>query len=410
MSANNSRTGQKFNEQANERCQSGNGGAGASEAKDGALPGRVAQANGRLRAGNVGLSIQVRRDRFYLVGTLPAKPEVNRPPHQQWLSTGVRANLANLPAVEKEARRIAVAVADKQFDWSQYIRKSDPDLQEERSLTTGEWIQRFTDYYLSTRPAGRERDQTWKKDYLRVFRELDPDQPLTTELMEQVILTTAAGTRQRERFCNALTMLAKFAKVELEARKYWGKRRGAKGVNPRSLPPDNLISHWYWRLNELAPEWAYVYGLCAAYGLRPNEVWHVDQSSIQVEPGLLRVWDNKRSTFREGIWPLYPEWWSDWKLHDVRLPICNAISDPGAPVSKQFKKHGVPFQPYVLRHAWAGRAALFGLETGSAARMMGHSVRIHEDHYGHWYNEHHSRKVFALMMQRADRPVVDQGI
>ena len=78
---------------------------------------RVSQANGRLKAGNVGLTIRVVNARFYLRGTLPPKPGVERRPHDQWIATQVLANIANLPAVERMARRIAVQIAEGKFDW-----------------------------------------------------------------------------------------------------------------------------------------------------------------------------------------------------------------------------------------------------------------------------------------------------
>lgn len=87
---------------------------------------RVAQANGRLKAANVGLAIMLRNNRLYLRGTLPPKPGSMRAQnHQQELSLGfmgIRANPAGVGAAEKEARRIGVLLQDGKFDWRAYLK------------------------------------------------------------------------------------------------------------------------------------------------------------------------------------------------------------------------------------------------------------------------------------------------
>jgi integrase len=204
----------------------------------------------------------------------------------------------------------------------------------------------------------------------------------------------------------ALGALAKFAGVEFPVSEYKGKPSSMK-VNPRNLPSDEVIAHWWQRMKDYSPEWGWVFGVMACYGLRPGEVWFLDPASLQQEPGILRVLDGKTGE-REGILPLYPEWWQRWELAAIRLPA-NGAKDVGGVVSKHFKRAGVPFRPYDLRHAWAGRASWFGLDTGSAAYQMGHSVRMHQEFYGHWYNERHQRQVFSLLMSRSDRPVAPMG-
>ncbi|NJO48073.1 MAG: hypothetical protein HC835_22145, partial [Oscillatoriales cyanobacterium RM2_1_1] len=68
------------------------------------------------------MKIEIRRRNFYLRGILPAKPGKDHPPKQQPLSTGIPANIGNLPAVEKKARQISVQVADESFCWDDHIR------------------------------------------------------------------------------------------------------------------------------------------------------------------------------------------------------------------------------------------------------------------------------------------------
>ena len=82
------------------------------------LLGKIAQANGRLKAANVGVVIELRGSRLILRATLPPKPGSNKKhPYQQRLSLGLRANLAGLKEAESEARKISALIDCKEFDW-----------------------------------------------------------------------------------------------------------------------------------------------------------------------------------------------------------------------------------------------------------------------------------------------------
>ncbi len=69
---------------------------------------RIRQANGRLKAGNMGMRIEIRRNKFYLRGILPANPAKSHPPKQQVRSTQILANIANLPVEEQLAKWVTV--------------------------------------------------------------------------------------------------------------------------------------------------------------------------------------------------------------------------------------------------------------------------------------------------------------
>lgn len=87
---------------------------------------RIAQANGRLKSANVGLSILLRNSRLYLRGTLPPKPgSLKEKPSQQEIALGflgIRANPAGVSAAEREARRVGIALQDGTFDWRSFLK------------------------------------------------------------------------------------------------------------------------------------------------------------------------------------------------------------------------------------------------------------------------------------------------
>lgn len=89
---------------------------------------RLAQANGRLRASNIGISIEQRGSTLWLRGTLPPKPNSGRTkPYQQKLSLrtrehpqGVKATIAGLQYAEQQARAIRVQLDKSQFNWADW--------------------------------------------------------------------------------------------------------------------------------------------------------------------------------------------------------------------------------------------------------------------------------------------------
>ncbi|NJM00127.1 MAG: hypothetical protein HC924_15610 [Synechococcaceae cyanobacterium SM2_3_2] len=362
---------------------------------------RIRQANGRLKAGNVGIRIEIRRNEFYLRGILPAKPDKSHPPKQQVLSTQILANIGNLPAVEQMARRISVQLADQSFNWNEHIRAK-PKTKDLPPQTIGQWIAKLDRHYQATRADTSASRNTWAKDYVRVYRELPQHDPLTADGLIHLITTTTTGSRLRIRFVNALGLLARFAGLDVELSAYLPKGK-AKQPSPRDLPTDEQIGHWFHILKERDPQWSTVYGILACYGLRPSEFWHVDIDSLRADQPLLRITDGKTEP-RSGILPLHPEWVEMWGLRDATMPATTTNKDPSAPISRIFRVNAIPFQPYDLRHAWAGRASAYGLDVGSAAKQMGHGVRIHEKEYGHWYTESHQRKVYDFLMSSPHKP------
>ena len=55
-----------------------------------------------------------------------------------------------------------------------------------------------------------------------------------------------------------------------------------------------------------SPEWKLAFSLMAAYGLRNQEVFNLDRSTLEQSP-VLTVLDGK--TGQRKVWPFRPEWW-----------------------------------------------------------------------------------------------------
>jgi len=379
---------------------------------DAKIQAKLAEANERLRAANVGITILQRNNKLYLRGVLPPKDGKGKPKRQE-LATGVRASASGIRFAETEARKIGALVDCKEFSW-ETVSHSVRD--EVVPPTVGEVVARFEEHYFQRRARTPQSETTWK-DYQKIFRLLPPEEPMGVEVLFKVVLATAPDTRTRQRCCMVLTRLAKFAGVDLDVKPYQGSY-SPKRVTPRHLPTDEEIAHWRNQIEH--PAWRWAYGMMACYGLRNHEVFLVDQDSLRDAPGIVTLLEDKPTRSADGtvitlkgktgarrVWPCYPEWWEIWRLDEVVVPEVTArrSSDLGERLNHYFRRWAkIPFPPYDLRHCWAVRTLEFGLDVSLAAAQMGHSVQVHTELYHHWISERHHQRAFELLMQRHDRP------
>jgi integrase len=265
-------------------------------------------------------------------------------------------------------------------------------------LTIAQWVQAFRLDYFSRRSQTPESLHTWKIDYQRVFDRLPQDQELTAELLLAAVASTSPDTRTRKRLCTTFGAIVRFAGLELDLRPYRGKYK----PKFRDLPDDKLIRDCFERIQN--PKWQWAYGMLAAYGLRPHELFHLDYRRLTAGDVGLKVLRGK--TGPRLVFPLFPEWFDEFKLASVQLPNCCASNNPdlGHRVTKAFSRLEIPFPAYSLRHCWAIRSIDFGLDLSIAAQQMGHSVAVHTNQYHAWISERQHRKAFEKLMQNPARP------
>ena len=361
------------------------------------IQGKIAQANGRLRAGKIGIAIYVRRNKLFLRGVLPPKATSNKSePHQQWLPTGIPANFLGVSAAEKLARKVGAQLINKEFSWEPYLKTEGA-----ATNVTGDWVKQFEQDYFRRRERNGKTEATWRGDYLKVLRQLPVDEALTVDLLKKLVFKTLPDTKTRKRTCMVLNALAKFAQLDCDLRPYSG-RYSPRRVSPRDLPDDAVIAEWF---NKIAnPGWRWVYAVIATYGLRPHEAFHLDYDQIREGSLVLSVLDGKTGSRR--VWPCYPEWHNEFNIQNIQLPKINfdrSNTAIGGSCTKYFQKL-IPFGLYDLRHCWAVRTLEFGLDLTLAAQQMGHSVQMHSETYHHWLTDKHHQRAFEALMMRVDRP------
>ena len=127
----------------------------------------IEEINKRLKAGRVGVSVCQRGDRLSLRATLPAKPGINKPDHQQYLSLGCYVNPAGLQFAEAEAKKVGGLLAQGRFDWAEYLQES-----QQQAGDAQAWINKFEADYYSRRGRTPTTETTWKSMGLWDFSDL----------------------------------------------------------------------------------------------------------------------------------------------------------------------------------------------------------------------------------------------
>jgi integrase len=354
-------------------------------------------SNQRLIDFNVGISIEQRGHRLYLRGTFPPKPGSKKiKPHQQNIALGVFANPDGLKFTEKEAKKVGMLLACGEFDWSPYLGRKAKSREPE---SPEEAIANFEKHYFSTRKDNPTTRQTFKHEYLSVFAKLSD---FSIEEMKQIVLATEPDTRNRRRHALAFACMADYLGLEHGFRALTGKYSVRK-IKPKDIPTDEAIAKAHRSIEDSA--WAWAFGLQACYGLRNHEIFHVDVSRFP----LVQV--NEGKTGSRIVFPFYLEWAEQWRLSQTNYPDCSGAtnSDFGNRVTHAYKRLGVGFNPYALRHAWAVRSIKFGLHPTLAAQQMGHDPETHYQHYQNWIDADVHFAEFDRVMSRGDRPMPPSG-
>ncbi|MBD2019217.1 site-specific integrase [Leptolyngbya sp. FACHB-36] len=362
--------------------------------------------NERLRAARVGVVVRQKGNRLYLRATLPPKPNSGKKQsHQQDVALGTYANPAGLERAEAEARKLGGLLACREFDWKVYLG----DAQGTDARTCGEWVERFKRYCLETnlqRDSPEAAELLWRKRYYNSALKWLPDRwELSASVLISVAQRSKPNSRSRQVACQVLQQFAKFADVEVDLKPYVGNYSPKKVV--REIPRDEVIVESIERLSQ--PAWRCLYGLMATYGLRDHEVFF---TALEWRDGGLgnkilvaRVTDGK--TGAREIYPFYPEWVEQWQLWDLKLPRLTARinQDYGERVARAFKRAGMPFAPYDLRHAYAIRVSVvFKLPVAVAAAYMGHSPTLHWETYNRWISQEQHQRVYEGVLLDENRP------
>lgn len=329
-------------------------------------------------------SISAQRGRLYLLATVPRRD--GAPGLQQ---TRIALKLDDTPVNRRVAAKQLVTLekqlATGTFDWGYW-------LDELKGIT---WREAIAKLHRARVVLGRTSEPTWQINYMGRLRQIPPGSHVTTESMAAALQRYERNTCSYKELWYLLQQLGRLAGVpfpELPVPTY-GR------AQPVAVPSDAEIIEWV----ENSGPASWYFGMMATYGLRPHEV----ERSVLIEKDYCQVGDDTKTGFRTVV-PLPREWVERFRLHERRLrPTQGGIDERGDAVSKWLSKEmrrlQLPWRPYALRHAYAGRLWREGgsrLDVYTASRLMGHTPTQHAKTYRAHIQPHHVAEAAERMLNQ----------
>jgi len=354
------------------------------------------------------LKIEKRGGKLNIRGSLPSKENKNIQKVQR-ISLGIDADTDGLEEAKKKLQLINLQLELNQFEWRNWITSSIKEGNKTYEFfikEISEFEKKFFKEYRNDH-LNSARKSTWNSSYKPYIKRMiniykKNDNKDINHIFLSTLKSYQEGSRSRKQCGTSLNVFADFLKLSLPSEwKSLSRGYGIKKASFRDLPDDNLIEE-LWR-NIPNKSWQYVFALMATYGLRNHEVFFCDLSALKNNGDkILRVLPTTK-TGEHQVWPFHPKWVDLFQLSSLGndpslLPKINrdlsqtTLQNIGKRITDQFNRYGIRIRPYDLRHAWAVRTIFYDLPDTVAARMMGHSVSLHNQTYHHWITKRDQQK------------------
>ncbi|MBF2063049.1 MAG: integrase [Calothrix sp. C42_A2020_038] len=357
-----------------------------------------------------------------LQGTFPCKPGdigKNGSANKQYtISLGFTANDVGLKAAVAKARELDLLLITKQFQWTPELlgkqaQKVLLDVVKPAKLIS-ELIEEYEQAFWKTHTHNRQGVRTWESHYLRHLKKLPQDQPLTLEAIETALKKTKPNTSSRFYLSWQLKKFADFCGIDV-AKQIVAYATPNPNPTLRRIPTDNEIiagfdligaplSRYSSKENITYPEqWQWAYGMLAAYGLRPHELFALDLEAfispsntfhlIRLNPTLTQ--GTKTGERNCGVPPLYPHWVELFDLKNIKVPVFGGtLENQTAKLYNRFRTVNLNFRPYDLRHAYAIRGHRLRVPIKTMSDYMGHTVNEHTKTYQRWMSEDANLEIY----------------
>jgi integrase len=326
-------------------------------------------ANARLKSAKARCSIQLRGNTFTLVATLPLRGTSGR--KQQRISLGA----IQLYEAERRAIELAHQLRTDSFSWDSWDAPEAPPV-----LTVQEFITAAEKLHASKYRGSPERGKdAWGKKWAPALRKLPPSGGITEATLVRVLNLMPEGSAGRRDQGNLLCSIGESLGLELPKARAACRGYGSAQLTPRDIPSDPEIEAAWSRIK--LPHWRWMWGVCAAYGLRPHEA-----ANLEIRPdGKIKIDDSTKTGSR--ICSACPSHWiNDFQLLDLPRPT-QSTRDLAKVFGDALERDGITLRPYVLRHAYAIRLISRKIPITISALMMGHSVDVHSRTYHRWITE-----------------------
>ena len=362
------------------------------------------KVNQRLKAAKTKVTIRESNGSLQLRATLPIKPgdkDIRGTGRKQYnLSLNIPANLDGLKTAEEEAYELSKLTARKCFEWNDKYLGNEAIKKD--FTTVGELLKKFESEYFKTHKRTTKSAHTFYYYFTRTKRHTN-SQDLA--IAENLINAIEKIEKEWARY-NAARAISAFCQtfnIKIDLSKY----SKMPEHNSRKIPTDTEISTGFNKFDDYLNMrgkqvnknvkdswqlWRWIYGMLAVYGLRPRELFinpNIDWWLSEDNTDMTWKVDRDCKTGEREALPLYKQWIADFDLRNPKYSqmLVNAVNKKDKNnyahitaltqrVSWWFRKIGLDFKPYDLRHAWAIRAHILGVPIKAAADNLGHSVQV----------------------------------
>lgn len=324
-------------------------------------------ANARLKAGKLRCSIQLRGRVYTLVATLPTRDGLGRKQQR------IPLPAADLFEAERRAVILGEQLRNRSFTWEDW----ETTTREQESIPVADFIKAAQALHASKYRKDPERgNNAWSKKWAPALRKLPPSGVITEAVLLRTIRKLPAGSASRRDQGNLLSQVAKSLGLETAALLDACRGYGVDKLTERDIPADAEIESAIARI--ALPHWRWTFGVCAAYGLRPHEC----AALTWLEDNWIEIHD-KTKTGARRVTPCPSTWVESFALRELPRPTQSASTLTKA-FNDALDRDGVTIKPYNLRHAFALRLLDKGVSADLGARLMGHSLQVHQSTYQRW--------------------------
>ncbi|BAZ40398.1 hupL element site-specific recombinase XisC [Calothrix sp. NIES-4101] len=382
---------------------------------------KLVEANTNLKRDRVKVSIKQTGNSLQLRATLPLKPDDRdcsvKEKKQYDLSLGIPANLEGLKTAIEESYELGKLIARHTFEWNEkYLGIKSREKQEIKTI--GELLDIFAEKYYQSRQQTITSQNTFA-NYISVIKRNFPLTTLATKNNFEEIINSFQGNKKNELIAVSSVFIKTFQLgFTLDVTR--------DNVTPahREIPDDEKIIHSFTLFEKFALNrkntnisdeidtwemWRWIYGMLATFGLRPRELfvqpdinWWLSSQNLD---NTWKVDKDTKTGYREVI-PFVPEWLELFDLKNTlplkildkkvaKIASVQNINWMRRDISRWFRKVGIEFQPYDLRHACAIRSHLQGIPIKAAADNLGHTVDEHTKTYQRWFGIENRKKAFG---------------
>ncbi|WP_196511246.1 site-specific integrase [Nostoc sp. NZL] len=372
------------------------------------------KVNLRLKSAKAKVTIRESNGSLQLRATLPIKPgdkDSNGTGRKQYnISLNIPSNLDGLKTAEEEAYELGKLIARKTFEWNDKYLGNEAIKKEFKTIE--ELLEQFENEYFKTHKRTTKSEHTFFYYFSRTKRFTNPKDLANAENLissiEQIDKEWAKYNAAR-----AISAFCMTFKIEIDLSKYSKMPEN----NSRNIPTDaeiydgilkfeDYLNNRGNQVNQSLQDswqlWRWTYGMLAVFGLRPRELFINPDIDWWLSPENLdltwKVHKDCKTGERQAL-PLYRQWIEDFDLRNPKYleMLESAIAKKDNTnhaeitaltqrVSWWFRKIGLDFKPYDLRHAWAIRAHILGIPIKAAADNLGHSVQVHTQTYQRWFS------------------------